>query len=508
MPVAGCSLLQAKCSRCKILWSPFRHIPQLESAGFLLPATSMLPAISRQTAAAVPLPASTLLHQTASTGVGAIKWAAAAGLLAGAAGLGTTTVAACAAAGATFGGIVWIAEMASVRAGWQLPHVSLQHGLCNELHTLAGGLLGSAPVAAALTTLAAALATRDGGSLELGSNGLAFLTAMVACPAVVLLGAGARAASAEMSADMRQLLVHGAPLLTVGAVLVAPALVMHATGSHEAATRFVIGFGTNMAGAVVREALTQTTARAWSGIERNGSGPDYGLRQAHGPDRAGSTVVPTLTSCLLFAASSSLLLHQVEQWAGLGVTLAGQSILATSAAEAARRTVLRSTVMQSTNELLEGIARCLPLAGYAFLRDIPLTYRHAEAGLPDVPAALQRNARNPAAWRAATLFAAARTLDGALPNLLGQLSNAVAPGRFWTGYRIAAALAQGATMARSPLLAAFLLPAAEEAGNAPTSNERQDVVIAITAMVADSPASSDDAVSTASPVSEPSLQWA
>lgn len=468
----------------------------------------MLPVISRQPAAAVPLSASTLLHQTASTGVGAIKWAAAAALLAGAAGLGTTTVAACAAAGGTLGGIVWITEMASMRAGWRLPHVSLQHGLCNELHTLAGGLLGSAPVAAALTALAATLATTDNGSPELGSNGLAFLAAMVACPAAVLLAAGARAASAEISTDMRRLLVYGAPLLTVGAVLVAPTLVMHATGSNEAATRFVISFGTNMAGAVVREALTQTTARAWSGIERNGSGPHYGLREAHGPDRAGSTVVPTLTSCLLFAASSSLLLHEVEQWAGLGMTPAGQSILAMSAAEAARRTALRSTVMQSTNELLEGIARCLPLAAYAFLRDIPLTYRHAEAGLPDVPAALQRNAQNPAAWRAATLFAAARTLDGALPNVLGQMSNAVAPERFWTGYRIAAALAQGATMARSPLLTAFLLPAAEETADAPFSNGQQDVVIAIAPMVSEPPASSDDTVSTASPVSEPSLQWA
>lgn len=468
----------------------------------------MLPAISRQTASAVPPPASTLLHQTASTGVGAIKWAAAAGLLAGAAGLGTTTVAACATAGAALGGMVWIAEMASIRAGWQLPHVALQHGLCNELHTLAGGLLGSAPVAATLTALAAALATSDSGSRELGSNGLAFLTATVACPAVALLGAGARAACAEMPADMRQLLVYGAPLLTVGAVLVAPALVMHATGSREAATRFVIGFGANMAGAVVREALTQTTARAWSGIERNGSGPDYGLRQAHGHDRAGSTIVPTLTSCILFAASSSLLLHQVEHWAGLGMTPAGQSILAMSAAEAARRTALRSTVMQSTNELLEGVARCLPLAAYALLRDIPLTYRHAQAGLPDVPATFQRNARNPAAWRAATLFAAARTLDGALPNVLGQLSNAVAPDRFWTGCRIAAVVAQGATMARSPLLAALLLPAAEETGDATFPAGQQDVVIAIAPVMSDSPAASEDTSSTASPASEPSLQWA
>ena len=475
----------------------------------------MLPAASRQTAAAIPpalpvsaLSAPALLHHTASTGVGAIKWGAAAGLLAGAAGLATTTVAACAAAGAALGGIVWMAEAASIRAGWQLPHVSLQHGLCNELHTLAGGLLGSAPVAAALTAIAATLATTDNGSPELGSNGLAFLTAMVACPAVVLLGAGARAASAQISPDMRRLLVYGAPLLTVGAVLVAPTLVMHGTGSSEAATRFVIGFGANMAGAAVREALTQTTAPAWSSIERIGGGQDYGLRQAHGPDRTGSTILPTLTSCLLFAASSSLLLHQVERWAGLGMTPAGQSILAMSAGEAARRTALRSTVMQSTNELLEGIARCLPLAGYALLRDIPLTYRHADAGLADVPAALQRNARNPAAWRAATLFTAARTLDGALPNLLGQLSNAVEPDRFWSAYRVAAALAQGATMVRSPLIAALLLPEMEEPGDAPFPDGRQDVVIAIERIVSGSPATSEEAASTASPASDASLDWA
>jgi hypothetical protein len=418
-----------------------------------------------------------LLWRTASTGVAAIKWAAAAGLLASVAGLGSSAVAACAVTGAAVGGIIWAGEIASLRQGWQLPHVTLQHGICNELHTLAGGLLGATPVAASLTVLGAALATTGNGNSELTINGLAFLTALVACPAAALIAAGA--ASVEAPADLRRLMMYATPLFAVGAVLVVPTLALHASVSAEAATRYVISFGVNMAGATVREALTQTTARAWSGLERNGHGAAYGLSQAQGADRAGSTVASTFTSCLLFAASTSLLMHQLENWAGLGMAPAGQSVLALSAAEAAQRTALRSTLMQSTNELLEGIARSLPLAAYAYTRGIPLRYRDTGAGLADVPAQLRRNAADPAALRRVALFAAARTLDGALPNLLSQLSGASSPHAFWSGYRVAAVLAQGATMARTPIVVAWLLADTEEATD-------------------------DDP----DPVSEPAMQWA
>ncbi len=360
-----------------------------------------------------------------------------------------------------------------------MPHVTLQHGICNELHTLAGGLLGATPVAAGLTVLGAALATTASGNIALAGNGLAFLTAVVACPAAALIACGARAASVDVPTDLRRLVVYGSPLLAVGAVLVVPTLALHATVSAEAATRYVISFGVNMASAAVREALTQTTARAWSGLERNGVGAAYGLSQARGADRAGSTVAATFTSCLLFAASTGLLMHQLEHWTGLGMAPAGQSVLALTATEVARRTALRSTLMQSTNELLEGMARCLPLAGYAYLRGIPLRYRDEDAGLPDVPAQLRRNAADPASLRRAALFASARTLDGALSNVLSQLSGAASSHAFWNGYRVAAVVAQGATMARTPIVVAWLLPDTEEAPD-------------------------DDA----SPLSEPAMQWA
>ncbi|MET0964643.1 MAG: hypothetical protein ABWY05_17775 [Noviherbaspirillum sp.] len=206
----------------------------------------------------------------------------------------------------------------------------------------------------------------------------------------------------------------------------------------------------------------------------------HGLSQAQGADRAASTVASTFTSCLLFAASTSLMKHQMEQWTGLAMAPTGQSVLAVPAAEATRRTVLRCTLMQSTNELLEGIARCLPLAGYARIRGIALRYRDTGSGLPNVPAQLRRNAADPATLRRAALFASARTLDGALPNLLVQLSGASSPHAFWTGYRIAAMLAQGATMARTPFIAAWLLPDAGE----------------------------EEGASASTPVSDPSLAWA
>lgn len=424
-----------------------------------------------------------LLWRTASTGVGAIKWAAAAGLLASLTGLGGSAVAACAAAGAAVGCIIWIGEITSLRQGWQLPHVALQHGICNELHTLAGGLLGATPVAAGLTVLGAALATTASGNIALAGNGLAFLTAVVACPTAALIACGARAASVDFPTDLRRLVVYGSPLLAVGAVLVVPTLALYATVSAESATRYVISFGATMASAAVREALTQTTARAWSGLERNGVGAAYGLSRARGADRAGSTVAATFTSCLLFAASTGLLMHQLENWTGLGMAPTGQSVLALTATEVARRTALRSTLMQSTNELLEGLARCLPLAAYAYVRGIPLLYRDTGAGLPDVPAQLRRNAADPATLRRAALFAAARTLDGALPNVLTQLSGASSPLAFWSGYRIAAVLAQGATMTRTPIVAAWLLPDTEEAADLDSSDD-------------------------ASPLSEPTMQWA
>ena len=406
--------------------------------------------------------------------------------------------------------------MASVRCGFQLPHATLQHALSNELHTLAGGLLGATPVAAALTALGAALATPNpAGVPEMGYNGLAMLTAVVACPTVALLTAGARGAPADPASGIMKLMVYGLPLLTTGAVLVAPAILLQGTVSAEAASRFVISFGAGMACAAVREAMTQATTRAWGGVERSGVGTKYGLSQAHGADRAGSTIVPTAASCLLFTLTTSLLVHQLEAWYGLGMTPVGQSVLAMSAGEAARRTALRCTLMQSTNELLEGIARCLPLAGYARMRNIPLRYRDNGGGMQALPTQLRRNLADPETLRRAALFASARAMDGALTNLLNQLSAVLSPEVLWNDYRIAAVLVQGATMARTPIIAAWLLPGqtpeseSEPVSEPETKHVDNVVVIVLPDSEVDSEVNSSvEFTSTSNPQSDASVLWA
>lgn len=455
--------------------------------------------------------------RNAGTALGAAKWAAAAGALAGAAGLSASAAIACAAGAAALGGVVWTAEAVSLRYGYLLPHATLQHALCNELHTLAGGLLGAAPVAAGLTALAAALATPDADGIpQAGYNGLAFLTATVACPAVALLTAACRAAPVDPASGLRQLMVYGLPLLATGAVLVTPALALQAAVSPEAASRFVIAFGAGMACAAVREGLTQATTRAWGGLERDGHGASYGLSQAQGADRAASTVTATAASCLMFAATTGLLVHQLDAWCGLGMAPAGQSVLAMSAGEAARRTALRYLVMVSTNELLEGVARCLPLAVYARARGITLRYRDNGAGIREAPAQLRRNLADAGTLRRAALFASARTLDGALVNLLSQLAAAAAPGVFWNGYRVAAVLVQGATMARTPIVAAWLLPSAPGAGTATEADVARlaghggevTVVVANESEADSGNDGSGSAASSPDPLSDPTLQWA
>lgn len=448
-----------------------------------------------------------LAWRTASTGLGVVKWAAAAGLLASAAGLGPAAAASWAAGAVAVGGVVWIGEMASIRYGFQLPHVTLQHALCNELHTLAGGLLGATPVAAALTALGAAMAAPNAAGVpEVGYNGLAMLSAIVACPMVLLLSSAARATEADPSSGIGQLIRYGLPLAAAGAALVAPAVVLQAAVSPEAATRFVIVFGAGMACAAVREGLTQATTRAWGGLERNGVGANYGLSQARGADRAASTMLPTAASCLLFTVTTGLLVHQLDAWYDLGIAPAGQSVLTMSAAETARRTALRYTLMQSTNELLEGIARCLPLAGYARVRGIPLRYRNDDAGIHQIPAQLRRNLADPETLRRAALFASARTLDGGMINILGQLSTVLSPDVFWNGFRVAAMLAQGATMARTPIIAAWLLPG-EEPDDDSDDNDACAAVVTVVPAAIDCH-SNEESASTSSPQSDASVRWA
>jgi hypothetical protein len=439
---------------------------------------------------------------------------------------------ACAAIGAAVGGAVWAVEIYSLQQGVRLPHLILQHGICNELHTLAGGILGSTLVATGLTVLSTALAKTGASQVpELGANSLALVTMATAAPAVLLIHKALRALVSDAPGWRGKLLVYGMPLLAVTAFLGVPTGVLNSSMTPESATRFVIAFGAGMAGAVMREALTQASAVAWIGVERSGIGMDYGLSEAKGHDRICSTVLATLGSCMLFAGSTALVMHALENWTDLGMAPAGRSLLSLSAAQVASRTALRSLLMQSTNELLEGIWRCLPLAAYAHERGIKLRYRNGDAGLINTPSKLAQRALDPMTLRKAAVFAAARTLDGVPPNLLVQLAGASGHHGYWSGFRIAAVLMTGATMARTPVIAAHLLPLMEPRAPAeaapssrtsascnqpgPVTGNGKNNDVASSVMVSILPGSAPEtsnsqaqSVSACTPVSDRRLAWA
>jgi hypothetical protein len=98
-------------------------------------------------------------------------------------------------------------------------------------------------------------------------------------------------------------------------------------------------------------------------------------------------------------------------------------------------------------------------------------------------------------------------MDGALSNVLSQIAVAAAPDVFWNGYRIAAVLVQGATMARTPIIAAWLLPApdADEEDGWPEAIAAADVVVAMPVEAADS--ANDAITSTSNPLSDPAMAW-
>ena len=469
-----------------------------------------------------------LLSSIAGSALSGIKLSACCGIAASLAGLGTGAAALIAVGALTVGATVCLVEARSARSGNQLPPAVVQHGVCNDWHTLIGGLAGSTPITVALAGLASALAvTAADGPPRLGANGLACLGAMVAAPAVLLVSKGVQAIAGKPAGAVGSLAYLSIPVLTVGVFLGVPTAMLQ-QASPDAALRFVIGFAANMAGATVREALTQATLPAWRGIERTGAGLHYGLTEAGVQERLGSTLFPTLISCLLFAGSTGLTLHYLEAATDLGLAPAGQALLDQSLIDIGRRSALRSLVLQSTNEMLEGLWRGLALAGYAGARGIALRYRNTDSGLADVPAALHASSRDPATWDRTAVFASARLLDGALPNLLTQLASLPATNCYWNGFRIGAVLAQGATMARTPILAAHVLPrmagsqsigiaapgASEpettDSGAASLSDQEQGAASSTpTSIVVESDDPTEDATaSPLTPCADPRLAWA
>jgi hypothetical protein len=489
------------------------------------PSSSTIPTaspVAAPEADAHPPPLSTI----AGSALSSIKLSACCAIAASLAGLGTGSAALFAVGALTVGTTVCLVEALCARHDYQLPSAIVQHGVCNDWHTLVGGLVGGMPTTVGLTALASALAvTAADRPPQHGTNGLACLAVMVAVPAMLLAGRGMRAIAGEAAGPAASLAHLAVPMLAVSAALGLPVALLR-QASPEAAVRFVIGFAANMASAAVREALTQATLPAWRGIERTGSGFDYGLSGAVGRERLGSTVFPTLISCLLFAGSSALTLHYLEAATDLGAAPAGQSILAQSMQEIARRSALRPLVLQSTNEMLEGLWRGVALAGYAGARGIALRYRNTKAVLADVPATIHASCSDPATRDRIAVFASARMLDGALPNLLAQLDGLSAGAHYWNGFRIGAALAQGATMARTPVVAAHLLPRMPGSASAglanpgtsqpDTTGSRSDAQTdsdsaTQTSILVDSAGLTEKASSSSStpaPCADPGLSWA
>ena len=120
-----------------------------------------------------------LLSRIAGSALSSIKLSACCAIAASLAGLGTGAAALVAVGALTVGTTVCLVEAASARQDDQLPSAIVQHGVCNDWHTLIGGLAGGTPTTVALTALASALAvTAADGPPRLGTNGLACLAVL------------------------------------------------------------------------------------------------------------------------------------------------------------------------------------------------------------------------------------------------------------------------------------------------------------------------------------------
>ncbi|MGI4936577.1 MAG: hypothetical protein ACRYF5_07500, partial [Janthinobacterium lividum] len=215
----------------------------------------------------------------------------------------------------------------------------------------------------------------------------------------------------------------------------------------------------NSAGNWVREMLNQATAPAWTAVRRDGEGCGYGLSAVPAGQRVQSTVGSTALSSLLFGAAVGLM-HALEISCGTAVVPHGEAILAQPASRFCARLALRFTLVNSTLEMAEALSRGAGFGIYAVLAGTALEYKHRRgAGLFDTPPLLARHLRSRACHQRAAAFAAARSIDGSTVLLLNQIADHLGAGSsYWNAGRIAAILAQAATLARTPLIAAWVLP--------------------------------------------------
>jgi hypothetical protein len=243
------------------------------------------------------------------------------------------------------------------------------------------------------------------------------------------------------------------------ALLAVPACVLRSSGANEQAMRLLIYSAGQCAGNTVRETLNQLTAAAWIAVRRDGEGTSYGLAGVPPQRRLLSAVAPTTTSALMFGATVALV-HGMEIACGTAVVPQGAAILAMPASRFCARLALRATLVLPALELAEAVARCAGFGVYAAVAGTALEYRHRNgAGLFDVPAQFARHVTKGPCYERVAAFATARAVDGSLVNLLNQVADLTrGQGGYWNAARIAAILAQGGTMARTPLVAAWVLP--------------------------------------------------
>jgi hypothetical protein len=423
------------------------------------------------------------LHLTASTAIASLLAGATTTVLAYASGLDPSVALLTGIAAFALGSVFWLAENFSLMRQQQFMHATLQHVLFNGTHVAVSGLLGTLPASLAAQQLAsrfgsvsapagnAAPSTGAAPQPEISAGGFALLLAAVALPTFVVYHFFARtlacsretrtdddaaqastAAPAQNSAAgcaLRRISDVAAPLVATAALLAAPAYAIHHFAGSDQGVRFLVLCMGNVGGSMLRQILNQTTARAWTSIRRTGISAGYGLSQEPPLQRGWSTLVSTSASIALFAASSAMFQLLTELFPDLQLAPAGMSILSLSAAEFARRVCMRQLALSAPGEMLEALWRYLPLGAYAALSKIPLEYRRARGcGLLHSARQWMRHVTDTASYQKAVAFAGPRVADGSVVTALQLL-----PYCHW-----AAPLVQGCTMARTPILAANVLP--------------------------------------------------